>query len=65
MEHVKRHGVTPEEVDEVLANPSSRVIKNPSPRSTRPAIFGFTKADRPLLIAYAVLDDDIPRRIIP
>jgi uncharacterized DUF497 family protein len=64
-EHVERHGVTPQEVDEVLASPSSRVIDNPSPTSNRPAIFGYTNEGRPLLIAYDLLDDDVPRRIYP
>jgi uncharacterized DUF497 family protein len=65
IEHLESHGVTPQEVDEVLANPSSRVIENPSPTSNRPAIFGYTTEGRPLLIAYDVLDDDVPRRIYP
>jgi uncharacterized DUF497 family protein len=64
-EHIQRHGVTREEVDEVIANPSSRVIENPSRTSRRPAIFGYTRAGRPLLIAYDLLDDDVPRRIYP
>ncbi len=49
---------TPAEVDEVLANPSSRVVENPNPTSGRPAIFGHTRAGRPLLIAYDVLDEE-------
>ncbi len=65
IEHIKRHDVIPEEVEEVLADESSRVIENPSPTSVRPAIFGYTKAGRPLLIAYDVLDEDLPRRIYP
>jgi uncharacterized DUF497 family protein len=65
IEHVQRHGVTPEEVEEVLASEASRVIDHPSPSSDRPAIFGYTKAGRPLLIAYDILDDDVPRRIYP
>jgi uncharacterized DUF497 family protein len=64
-EHIRRHGVSPEEIVEVLADRRTRVIDNPSPTSPRPAIFGFTKAGRPLLIAYDVLDDDVPRRIYP
>ena len=64
-EHIQRHEVTPAEVDEVLANPLSRVVENPSPTSDRPAIFGYTRAGRPLLIAYDVLDEDVPRRIYP
>lgn len=65
IEHIRRHGVTPEEVEEVLANASTRVIENPSPASNRPAIFGYTNAGRPLMIAYDILDDDLPRRIYP
>jgi uncharacterized DUF497 family protein len=65
IEHIQQHGVTPEEIDEVLANQSSRVIENPSPTSDRPAIVGYTNAGRPLLIAYDLLDDDVPRRIYP
>ena len=65
VDHIRRHDVSPEEVDQVLANPSSRVIDNPSPTSDRPAIFGYTKAGRPLLIAFDVLDEDVPRRIYP
>jgi uncharacterized DUF497 family protein len=64
-EHILAHGVTREEVEEVLADRRTRVIENPSPTSTRPAIFGYTKAGRPLLIAFDVLDDDIPFRIYP
>jgi hypothetical protein len=55
-EHLKQHGVTPQEVEEVLANASSQVIKNPSSSSDRPAIFGTTKAGRPLLS----LDESTP-----
>jgi len=65
VEHIQRHGVTPREVEEVLRSESSRVIENPSPSSDRPAIFGYTSEGRPLLIAYDVLDDDVPRRIYP
>ena len=65
VEHILGHGVTPEEVEEVLANESSRVVENSSPSSDRPAIFGYTKAGRPLVIAYDVLDDDVPRRVYP
>ena len=63
--HIGRHDVTTEEVDEVLANPLSRMIDNPSPTSNRPAVFEHTAAGRPLLIAYDVLDEDVPRRIYP
>ena len=65
VEHVRRHDVTPSEVEEALANPTSRVIRNPSLSSTRPAIFGYTKSGRPLFIAFDVLDEDVPRRIYP
>lgn len=65
VEHIQRHGVTPREVEEVLRNETSRVIENPSPSSSRPAIFGTTNDGRPLLIAFDVLDEDVPRRIYP
>ena len=65
VEHIGRHGVEPGEVDELLANRTARVMENPSVTSVRPAIFGYTNAGRPLLIAYDVLDDDVPRRIYP
>ncbi len=65
VEHIGRHGVEPEQVDELLANGTARVMENPSVTSVRPAIFGYTNAGRPLLIAYDVLDDDVPRRIYP
>ena len=58
-------GVEPEEVDELLANGTARVMENPSVTSVRPAIFGYTNAGRPLMIAYDVMDDDVPRRIYP
>ena len=65
LEHIRRHDVTPEKVEEVLGDPSSRVIDNPSPTSSRPAIFGSTRSGRPLLTAFDVLDEDVPRRIYP
>ena len=63
--HIARHGVVPREVDEVLADKRTMVVPNPSQASTRPAIFGTTQSGRPLLIAYDVLDEDVPRRIYP
>jgi hypothetical protein len=63
VEHSRRHGVTPREVEEVPASAESRVIANPSASSRRPAIFGCTKEGRALLIADDILDDDVSCRI--
>lgn len=56
VQHCLQHGVTKEEVEEVVRNPSSR--SGVSRTSGRPAIFGDTGAGRHLIAVYEEIDDD-------
>jgi len=70
VQHCLRHGVTKEEVEEVVQNPlSGRGI---SRTSGLPAIFGDTRARRHLIVVYEAIDDmtiypvtayDVDRRV--
>lgn len=54
--HCLQHGVTKDEVNEVVQDPASG--KGVSRSSGRPAIFGQTSAGRPLIVVYEAVDDD-------
>lgn len=59
---IAAHGVTPGEVDEVLADPDSQDAVSRS--SGRPITRGYTAAGRWLVVVYEELDDN-PRRVYP
>ena len=54
--HIAEHGVTPEEVEEVLNDPAGETGHSRS--SGRPVTFGYTAAGRPLLVVWEVVEQD-------
>lgn len=54
VEHVAEHGLTPADVDHVLAHPDDRRI---SRSSGRPIIFGYTRDGRYIAVVYEAIDD--------
>ncbi|QDV62184.1 hypothetical protein [Crateriforma conspicua] len=67
--HVAEHGVTQEEVEDVLANPTDR---DTSHSSGYPVAFGDTRTGRHLIVVYEQIDAetvypitayDVPRRM--
>lgn len=51
--HIAEHGVTPDEVELVLANP---IESDVSETSGRPIVFGYTAAGRFLAVVYERID---------
>ena len=71
VEHCAEHGVTKEEVEEVLQNPTDVDV---SRSSGRPVVFGDTRAGRHLMVVYERIDPvtvypvtayEVPRRKRP
>lgn len=71
VQHCAEHGVTKEEVEEAIENPTDEDV---SRSSGRPVLFGETSAGRHLLVVYEQIDDetiypvtayDVPRRHEP
>lgn len=71
VQHCAQHGVTKEEVEEVLQNPTDSDI---SQSSGRPVVFGDTSTGRHLMVVFELLDADtvypvtaydVPRRRRP
>lgn len=55
VQHCLAHGVTKEEIEEVVQNPLSR--RGVSRTSGRPAIFGDTRAGRHLIVVFEEIDE--------
>lgn len=54
VEHIAEHGLTPEDVEEVLFRPLDRDVS----RSTGlPIVFGFTPDGRYILVVYEQVDE--------
>ena len=53
VEHIAQHGVTMQEVEEVLQNPLDSDV---SESSGRPIVFGRTRAGRFLAVVYEPVD---------
>jgi uncharacterized DUF497 family protein len=53
VQHLPEHGVTREEVRDVLTNPISTAV---SRRTGRPIAFGFTRTGRKLAVIYERVD---------
>ena len=53
IEHIAEHGLTPEDVEEVIFNPVDRDV---SRSSGLPIVFGFTLAGRYILVVYEQID---------
>ncbi len=62
VEHVAEHGLTPEEVDEVLLDDSIRVGVSKS--TGRPCKFGYTSSGVYIIVVWEEVADD-PRTIYP
>jgi hypothetical protein len=62
VQHIAEHGVTVEEVEEVLRDPETRTGK--SRRSGRPQAFGFTSIGKHITVIWDEVCDD-PRMIYP
>ena len=52
--HIAEHGLTPEDVEEVMFNPVDRDV---SRSSGLPIVFGFTPDGRYILVVYERIDD--------
>jgi len=52
--HIAEHGLTPEDVEEVILNPVGRDV---SCSSGLPSVFGFTPNGRYILVVYEPIDD--------
>lgn len=56
VQHLREHGVTIEEAEEVLLDPeSSRAV---SRASGLPTVFGWTSTGRHLAVVYELVDDE-------
>jgi len=55
VQHCAKHGVTKEEVEDVLENPSD---EDRSRSSGRPVVFGDTSKGRHLMVVYEQIDAD-------
>jgi hypothetical protein len=62
VEHVAEHGLTPEEVDSVLSDPTNPVTTSHS--SGYPATFGWTHTGRHVIVVWELVEDD-PRTVYP
>jgi uncharacterized DUF497 family protein len=56
VQHLREHGVTIEEAEEVLLDPETS--RAPSRTSGLPTAFGWTSTGRHLAVVYEVVDDD-------
>ncbi len=54
IQHIAEHGLTPEDVEEVIFNPVDRDV---SRSSGLPLAFGFTPNGRYILVVYEQIDD--------
>ncbi len=55
VQHCAEHGVTKEEVREVVNNPTGHGL---SRTSGLPAVFGYTSTGRYLIVVYEQIDDE-------
>jgi len=54
--HCAEHGISKEEVEDVLQNPTDADV---SRSSCRPVVFGDTSTGRHLMVVYEVIDADV------
>lgn len=60
--HIAEHGITQDEVEDVLGDPGNDTV--PSDSSGRPLTFGWTSTGRHIGVVWEPVDDD-PRTIKP
>jgi uncharacterized DUF497 family protein len=58
VQHVEEHGLDIEDVEEVLANPTSEGV---SDSSHRPCVWGYTLEDVYIIVIYEEVDEDAIR----
>jgi len=54
VKHIAEHGLTPEDVEEVVFNP---VASDESQSSGLPILYGFTSDGRYVLVVYETIDE--------
>ena len=54
VEHIAEHGLTPDDVEEVIFNPVDRAV---SRSSGLPIVFGFTPDGRYIMVVYEQMGD--------
>ena len=59
---VVEHGITQDEVEDVVGNPNNETV--PSDSSGRPSTFGWTQTGRHIIVVWEH-EDDNPLTIIP
>ncbi len=62
VQHVAEHGISVDEVEDVLRDPRSRTGR--SRRTGRPQVFGWTSTGKFITVIWEEVDDD-PRMIYP
>jgi uncharacterized DUF497 family protein len=55
VQHIAEHGLTIEDVEYVLENPSKEVISN---STGQPCCFGFTPSGEYIIVVYEQIDND-------
>ena len=60
--HVAEHGLTPDEVDEVILDPTLPVATSQS--TGRPCKFGWTSTGKHIIVIWEIVDDE-PLTIYP
>ena len=59
VQHISEHGVTIEEVEEVVRNRYQHAVAGR--RSGRPTVFGSTSTGKHLAVAFDILDANVPQ----
>ncbi len=54
IQHIAEHGLTPEDVEEVMFNPIGRDVSH---SSGLPIVFGFTPDGRYILVVYEQIEE--------
>lgn len=60
VQHIEQHGLTKEEVEEVLDNPEGTGV---SRSSGRPIVFGVTSSGRVIAVVYEEINSDTARPV--
>ena len=56
VQHIAEHGLTIDEVEHVLLNPTGEAV---SDSSGSPCCFGYTPAEEYIIVIYEQIDDDM------
>lgn len=55
VEHIEEHGLTVDDVESVLADPTGKDVSN---SSGLPCVFGYTFDGRYIIVVYELIDED-------